>query len=220
MRRQDRVFWCFFTGWALIFVLNTYFGAPSCWFYSDARGEYSLSENLSAASYLASAILLCLAYRKYGRRLLLAAAAFSTWLMLEETNYGQIFFQRSATNFYYDADQFSLHSAILRPIKLGFFGLSLNDVAAFCVRVTILAIVPLVLKRHFKVKGPLIYFVLPLGLMIAARSGQHVEFFALAQCGSDSFNELVETVQATAAAYFTCLLLLHLKEKSATAAAR
>ncbi len=208
---QKFAFWYFFLGWMLVLYLNKHIGAPACWFYSDARGEYSFSENLSALSYLVSAILLFRSYRKYGQGLLLAGSAFCGWLMLEEIDYGQIFLNQSQTNYYYDEDQVSLHTLIMRPVQIS-WKWDLADVAALGLLIAVTAVVPIIFKRFYKMKAPWYVFALPSALAVFAYVGKYKGFLVPWECGHDSFEEISETIQATTTIYFTFLLNLHLKE--------
>ncbi len=182
----------FLGAWALVLVLNAFGG---CWFYSDARGEYSFSEWLSAASYAAAAILLL----RSGHR---AAAAFCGWLLLEEINYGQVFLAASPTNYYFDEEQVSLHTSFLRSVSLG--PMDLADAAAIVLILAITVGVPIVLSR--RVKAPVWVLALPLALTVVVCAGKLLGFLVPWQCGNDAFEEITETLQATTTVYFALLL--------------
>lgn len=207
MKRAHRIaFWTFLAFWTLTLFFNKAIGAPTCWFYSDKLGEYSFSEMLSAFAYLLTAILLYREHRKRADRLVLAAAAFNVWLMLEEINYGQVFLNASPTNYYFDEEQLSLHTSFLRPVSLG-MPFDMAGLAAFVLHLAVVTIVPAVLRKRYKSAAPVYALALPLALSAFACVGRWQGFLVPWGCGRDSADEITETLLATSTVYFAALFL-------------
>ncbi|MEM7602360.1 MAG: hypothetical protein AAF357_13205, partial [Verrucomicrobiota bacterium] len=81
----------------LALIIANKLGESSCWFYSDARGEYSFSELFTNVLYLSAAIVLLVAARKRKNGWLIVPALGCLLLLAEEANYGQIFWSSGST---------------------------------------------------------------------------------------------------------------------------
>src|SRR5688572_14868788 len=92
----------FVVTWIVTFALLL--GVRKCWFFDPTRGEFSVSE-LASLVFYALAVVIALGKRWY------PVAALLLLLLLEEANYGQIFFaSRETLND--DEEQVSLHTRL------------------------------------------------------------------------------------------------------------
>lgn len=204
-------FWYFLCGWSGVIFLNKYIGAPHCWFYNDWRGEYAFSEIMTNLFYLASTILLFWMARRYAEKILYAPAAFIFWLLLEEANYGQIFLNKSETRYLYDEEQTAIHTEILRRIHFT-WNMDMAEVTGVGILILITIGFPLALKHYFKISAKPYMLWLPCALTVFVFVGRYMDFLVPWECGYASFEEIYETLMASATVYFAYLLHLHLKE--------
>ncbi|OGR84079.1 MAG: hypothetical protein A2636_02245 [Elusimicrobia bacterium RIFCSPHIGHO2_01_FULL_64_10] len=207
-KRQNAAFWIFLVSWGLILFLNKAVGFPACWFYSDAQGEYSLAEIMTLIYYLFSVTILAFFAHKHKDRRFILPALFLFWLFLEEANYGQILLGRSGSNYVYDAEQLSIHTAYFRTLDVT-RRLDLAEIFEYILEAVFAVGVPLILKRYFKMMIKPAVLWLPLAFFIFCNAANALGFLTPWECGGDSFDEIIETLLATTAFYYCCLLDFH-----------
>ena len=105
----------------------------------------------------------------------------------------------------------SFHTQILRRIHIS-WNVDMAEVAAVCLLILITVGGPIVLKRVFKTSAKNDMLWLPCVLAVFCFAGRSMGFLVPWECGYDSFEEIYETLMASATVYFAFYLHLHLKE--------
>ncbi len=214
-KEEKRNFLIFVVGWILILVFNKALG-DCCWFFSEEAGEYSVAELASLVFYLAAVVVFVNIARIFKNKWYYCPAAFVFLLFLEEGDYGQILLNKSETNYYYDSEQFSLHTALLRPVHFAKH-LDLSDLAEIGLIIAVTLAGPMVLKRKLKINTRAIYLWIPAILIGACYVANYAFILVPWECGRDSFEELIETILAASVFYLTALIEINL-EKNVVAA--
>lgn len=204
-----KLYWIFTLGFLGLIVANK-LGESSCWFYSDARGEYSFSELFTNVLYLVATVILFTAARKRQNLWLILPAFLCLFFLLEEANYGQIFWDSGATPLFENEEQAALHTKILRNMQVS-ESLDAAEFLSLAIQGFFTVGIPVVLHFFLRLKIPLLYLITPFCLLVLCHLGKWNAILVPWTCGWDAFEEMTETLVAGLALYWSLLYLHYAK---------
>lgn len=203
--RPQWIWWIYACGFLGLILANK-LGESSCWFYSDARGEYSFSELFTNVLYLATTFVLLNAAWKRHNAWLILPAIVSTFFMLEEANYGQIFWDSGGTALFENEEQAALHTKYLREMKVS-DSMDAAEFLSLAIQGFFTAAIPTGLFFLLRKRIPLLYLITPFFILVLCHLGKWNALLVPLSCGWDAFEEMTETLIAGTALFWSLLYL-------------